>query len=173
MTDQTPGANPIVIAYDGTPEAKAAVREVAGLFGAGGRPVLVLTVWEPGLMNVAIAPAPGGIGAAVPPPDPEVVREVDRSEEDHANAIAQDGAALARSLGLSAEALAVRDEANVADTIVHVAEERDAQAVAVGSRGLSHLRSVLIGSTSDGVLHRIRRPLLIVHAPEEHDKGEG
>ncbi len=163
----TPDPRPIVIAYDGTPQSQAAVRETAHLFGGGVRPVLVLTVWEPGLMNVAIAPAPGGIGAAVPPPDPEVVRQVDRSEEDHARAIAEDGAELARSLGLASEALAVRDEANVADTIVQVADERDAQAVVVGSRGLSHLRSVLIGSTSDGVLHRIRRPLLIVHAEEE------
>lgn len=167
MSDSATDARPIIVAYDGTPQAKAAVREAAHLFGSGTRPVLVLTVWEPGLMNVAIAPAPGGIGAAVPPPDPEVVREVDRSEEDHARAIAEDGAALARSLGLASEALAVRDEANVADTIVHVADERDAQAVVVGSRGLSHLRSVLIGSTSDGVLHRIRRPLLIIHADED------
>lgn len=169
MSDQASDTRPIVVAYDGTPQSKAAVREAANLFGPGDRPVLVLTVWEPGLMNVAIAPAPGGIGAAVPPPDPEVVREVDRSEEDHAKAIAEDGAALARSLGLDAEGLAVRDEANVADTIVHVAHERDAQVVVVGSRGLSHLRSVLIGSTSDGVLHRIHRPLLIVHAGEAED----
>ena len=58
------------------------------------------------------------------------------------------------------------DEVRVAETIVAVAEERDAGAVVVGSRGLGALKSRLFGSTSQDVLHRTNRPVLVVKAPE-------
>jgi len=162
---------PIVVAYDGSPQAQAAVREAAHLFGGGPRPVVVLSVWEPGLMNVVMAPAPGGLGASVPPPDPETIKALDHTEEDHAQRVADDGCELARSLGLAAEPHAVRDEASVAETIVRVAEDRDAQALVIGTRGRSAIASALLGSTSEGVLHKTRRPLLVVHAPEGDERG--
>jgi nucleotide-binding universal stress UspA family protein len=60
----------------------------------------------------------------------------------------------------------VPDEVRVAETILAVAEERDAGAVVVGSRGLGALKSRLFGSTSHDVLHRTHRPVLVVKAPE-------
>jgi nucleotide-binding universal stress UspA family protein len=76
------------------------------------------------------------------------------------------GARLARGLGATADALPVPDEANVADTVVQIAEQRDACAVVVGSRGLGGFKRHLLGSTSQRLLRDAQRPVLVVRASE-------
>ena len=42
----------------------------------------------------------------------------------------------------------------------------------VGSRGISRLRSALLGSVSNAVVHQCRRPVLVIHDSDlEHDGG--
>ncbi|HET6755193.1 MAG TPA: universal stress protein, partial [Jiangellaceae bacterium] len=81
----------------------------------------------------------------------------------HADRVAEEGAELAKSLGLRAEALSVADESNVADAIVELARKRGVAAVVVGSRGLSGLRARLEGSTSNAVAKHASCPVLLVH----------
>jgi nucleotide-binding universal stress UspA family protein len=50
--------------------------------------------------------------------------------------------------------------------IVEVADELDAGLVVCGTRGLSGIRGLVLGSVSGAVLHHARRPVLI--APEPH-----
>ncbi|MDQ3936027.1 MAG: universal stress protein, partial [Actinomycetota bacterium] len=57
---------------------------------------------------------------------------------------------------------AERDAATVWHAIVEAADELDARVVVLGSRGLSGVRSALLGSVSYGVVHHSRRPLLVV-----------
>jgi nucleotide-binding universal stress UspA family protein len=100
------------------------------------------------------------------PPDPEQMAAVDRVQRDHAVGIAEAGARLARELGASAESLAVSDQVDVAGTILGVAEERDACAVVIGSRGLGRVKG-FFGSTSRALLNQTNRPVLVVKAPGE------
>ena len=155
-----PDPRPVLVAYDGSDAAREAVREAADLLGH--RFMVVVTVWEPGMAALATAPAPDAFGAGPLPPDPETTREVDDAMRHHAEAIATEGTELARSLGAAAEPLAVPDELDIADTLVHLAEERDAQAVVIGSRGLSGIRSRVLGSTSRRVLDHCRRPVVVI-----------
>jgi nucleotide-binding universal stress UspA family protein len=163
------GGAPILIAYDGSDPARAAVRQAGALFAP--RRAIVLTVWEPGLSEFMLVPDPSGMGTTMLPYDPSVAREVERAGEDHARDIAGDGVALAREVGLEAEPLAVEDIAEASDVIVAQAEEHDAAAIVIGSRGLKGLKSKLLGSTSTGVLHRTSRPVVVVRHPEEHEQG--
>jgi nucleotide-binding universal stress UspA family protein len=153
---------PVVVAYDGSAEATAAVREAATLFGA--RPLVVLTVWEPGLAAMAMATGIDQVGATYRP-DPVEMVAIDRAERDHAARVAAGGVELARELGAAAEPLAVPDEVEVVETIAAIAEERDACAIVIGSRGLGRIRR-LLGSTSQGLLRHTRRPVLVVRAPQ-------
>jgi nucleotide-binding universal stress UspA family protein len=156
-------ARQILIAYDGSEPARAAVREAAHLFHH--RSMLVLTVWEPGLGALSLAPAQfPGDGPMVPP---EFVEEVDRTMMEHASSVAHEGAELARSLGLAAESMVIPDEVNVPEAIAKAAHERDVQAVITGTRGLAGLRSRILGSTSRGVIEHCRKPVLVVHAEGE------
>ena len=59
------------------------------------------------------------------------------------------------------------DELDIAETIASVADERDAAAVVVGSRGLGAVKSKFLGSTSQGLLQRAHRPVVVVRAPEQ------
>lgn len=151
---------PVLIAYDGSAPARRAVAVAAKLLRS--RRVLVVTVWEPGLAYVTVA-----LPDAMMPPlvDPEVAHDIDVAQQQHAERVSLDGAELARSLGLESESLPVPDAGDVAHTILELAKERGAEAIVVGSRGLSGLRARLEGSASSGILKHASCPVLVVHEP--------
>jgi nucleotide-binding universal stress UspA family protein len=153
------GDAPLVIAYDGSDVAKAAVRHAAELFSE--RPAVLVTVWEPGLALLDVGP-PDALGVTAIPPDPETVGAVDRAQREHATRLAGEGAELARSLGLAADPHAVPDEVDVADTLIDLARERGAAAVVVGSHGISGLRTRLLGGVSRKLIDQCELPVLVV-----------
>jgi nucleotide-binding universal stress UspA family protein len=157
---------PVVVAFDGSDEAREAVRAAATLLGA--RLLLVVSVWEPGLaMAMAGLRDPTGVGYMAPTFDE--MAAVDRVQRDRATDAAEAGARLARELGAAAEPLPVSDEADIAETIAGIAEREDACAIVVGSRGLGGVKSRLVGSTSRKLLHRSDVPVLVVRAPERDE----
>ena len=152
---------PLLIAYDGSDSARRCVNEAAELFRS--RPAVVLTVWESGL-DYAVPMSMSGMDLAPAPAiDFEVARETEHDFQERAERIARDGAELARSAGLEAEALAMAQKAGVAKAIVEQAREIGAAAIVVGSRGLSGLRARMEGSTSNSVLKHAPCPVLVVH----------
>jgi nucleotide-binding universal stress UspA family protein len=159
------GNGPILIAFDGSPAARRAVSEAARLLGP--RPALVVTVWEPGLAYAIPEMRPEGL-LPTPMVDPSVALSVDKGVQSQAEQIADEGAELARLLGLDAQPLAVAEELHVADTILRAAKENDAAAIVVGSRGLSGVRARIEGSTTKGLLKHASCPVIIVHEHAEH-----
>jgi nucleotide-binding universal stress UspA family protein len=156
----TRDAAPVLIAYDGSDVSRAAVRHAADLFA--GRPAVLATVWEPGLAAVVPVGVPDNFGMGTLPADPETIEAVDRSEREHAQTVAGDGAEFARSLGLAAEPQAVPDEVDVAETLIGIARQRGAAVVVVGSHGISGLRTRLLGSVSRKLIEHCDRPVLVV-----------
>jgi len=130
--------------------------------------MLVVTVWEAGLAYAAPATPPGDMMMA-PMITPDVALDVDRAVHEQALRVSSDGAALARSLGLDAEPLAVPDQGDVPSTLLRVAHERQAAAIVIGSRGLSGLRARLEGSTSKSLLKHSPCPVMVVHASDDDD----
>jgi nucleotide-binding universal stress UspA family protein len=155
---------PILIAFDGSSAAQRAVSDAARLLGH--RKALVVTVWESGLAYAMQDVRPDGMIIS-PAVDPEVAMNVDREVRSHAARVADEGVALARSLGLEAEPRPVPDERDVAETILNLAREQNATAIVVGSRGLSGLRARLEGSTTKGLLKHANCPVIVVHEPRE------
>lgn len=156
---------PILIAFDGSDASRRAIADAAALLGT--RRVLVVTVWEAGLAYAV--PEMRGDGLAAIPIDPEVARQVDEGVYSRAESVAHEGAELANSLGLQAEAVAVTEERNVPETILHLARENRAAAIVVGSRGLTGLRARIEGSTTKGLLKNASCPVIVVHEPHEDD----
>ncbi|MEU8356042.1 universal stress protein [Nonomuraea sp. NPDC048882] len=142
----------ILVAYDGSADARAAIEFAAKHLAA--EPTLVLTVWEPLLVQLKKYPL-----AATGAIDPDTEQEAQAQAEQHA----KEGAELAIAAGLSDVTYrAVADNESIWKTIVDVADEVDASLVVTGSRGLAGVRSVLLGSVSNHVLHHAHRPTLIV-----------
>jgi nucleotide-binding universal stress UspA family protein len=155
---------PVVLAYDGSAEAEAALREAVALFGQ--RPLIVVSVWEPGLAMATMMPAAGEPSMGYMP-DPNEVAAIDRAQSGHAGDVSEAGARLARELGATAEALSVPDSVNIAGTLIAIAEEHDARAIVIGSRGLGGIKARVLGSTSRKLLHDTHRPVLVVRTPEQ------
>jgi nucleotide-binding universal stress UspA family protein len=155
---------PVVVAYDGSAEAQAAVRAAATLFTD--RTLVIVSIWEPGIAMMMTPPSSDPTGLAYLPPSPEAMADMDRSQRDHAEATAAAGADLARGLGAVVEHYPVAAEADVAETVVAVADRRDAAALVVGSRGLGRVKGRLLGSVSTALLHHTRRPVLVVRSPD-------
>jgi nucleotide-binding universal stress UspA family protein len=160
---------PVVVAFDGSAAARQALTAAARLISP--RRVVVLTVWEPALAYAAVAG--GSPDVSMPQAlDPAAALGLDDVLRQNAERVASEGAELARSVGLDAEPLAVPDRGGIARTILGVAEERQAEAVVVGSRGLTGLRARLEGSTSSAVLKHAACPVLVVHEADEKPDGE-
>ena len=115
-----------------------------------------MTVWEPGLGAVAVG-SPDAFGMSTLPPDPATIAAVDRLQHEHASRVAAEGAELARALALDAEAHAVPDEVDIADTLLEIARERDAAVVVVASHKISGLRSCVLGSVARKLIDGARR----------------
>ena len=158
-----PDDGPTLIAFDGSAAARQAVAAAAALLKP--RTTLVLTVWEAALAHEAMAPPPDV--AMTPAVDPSATLTFDEALRGHAERVSNDGAELARSLGLDAEPLAMADVRDIARTIAEVAREHRAATIVVGSRGLSGLRARFEGSTSKGVVKHAPCPVVVVH-----DDGE-
>ncbi len=146
----------ILIAYDGSGDAKAAITFAGTLFP--GRSAVVLTVWERLAMTTARASA-------------GLVLALDSSAEDEAvgkamTELARAGAELATQAGLDATPRCEPDAVAVWATIVDVADELDATLIVTGTRGMGGVKSLLLGSTSDRVLHHAHRPVLVVPGTE-------
>jgi nucleotide-binding universal stress UspA family protein len=155
-------SGPVVIAYDGTPASDHAVREAGSLLR--GRPALVLVVWQAGLGFELIELPTATVGMPPAALDVSAALEIDKRLAEAAQRMAQHGAGLARDAGFEAEGLAIADDpgVRVADTIVRVASERDAQAVVVGAHGKGRLGEVLLGSTSRSVVRLAKWPVVVV-----------
>jgi len=161
------GTGPVVVAFDGSAAARQAVTDAGHLISP--RQIVVLTVWEPGLAYAGVVGSPD---LSMPQlVDPGVALELDDELRQNAERVAGEGAELAGSVGLDAEPLAVSDAGGIARTILSVAEDRQAAAIVVGSRGLSGLRARLEGSTSSAVLKHAPCPVLVVHEADEHRHG--
>lgn len=145
---------PILIAYDGSECADAAIDKVAAELGP--RQVVIFVVSEQ-LERVPFF-ATSGV-----PVEPETMEQLTEAARQGSQEIADKGAERARGLGLDATT-AVAEGGPTWSAIVDAAEQHDAALIALGSRGLSGLRHVLLGSVSGAVAQHSRRSVLIVHA---------
>jgi nucleotide-binding universal stress UspA family protein len=162
---------PVVIGYDGSPVAERALAEAAVLLGP--REALVVVVWEAGRAFEAAEWEALSLGVPVPVLDFRTAIELDQAAYAAAERAAQQGAGLARSLGLKAESLVVADDVTIADTLIRVVEEKDAPAVVIGAHRHGALSEVLLGSTSRDVIRRAPCPVLVVREHDDRERRKG
>jgi nucleotide-binding universal stress UspA family protein len=156
----------IVIGYDGSPDAPTAVDRAGELFG--GEAARVLTVWEPFIE--LLTRTGGGAWSGLEGVD---IEAIDAASATAAETRAQEGAERAKRAGLAAQPCARPRDVTVAEAILAEAEQADAKAIVVGTRGLTGLRSLMLGSVSHAVLQHADRPVVVVRSPESPGTSAG
>jgi nucleotide-binding universal stress UspA family protein len=147
---------PVILCYDGSDDARSAIQRAGGLFA--GRRALVVTVWLP-------TATPGALGFAGETAGMVDLFELDRAAAEAGARVAEEGARIAQEAGLLAEPVAVQAAGPVWKTIIQIADRNDAATIVMGSRGLTRLRAVLLGSVSSAVVHHAARPTLVIRQP--------
>lgn len=134
----------VVIGYDGSPCAKEALRVGLEVGKAYGDKVIIAFGYE-------LNPVAGEI------------HDYHAAVKEMATARLQEAAALAGAGGADGVELeAVIVERAPAEALVHLAAERDARVIVVGTRGESPIRGALLGSTPHKLLQLADRPVLVV-----------
>jgi nucleotide-binding universal stress UspA family protein len=133
----------VVVGYDGSPPAEAALVYAARRTSGGGRVVAVH----------AFQPAPDWLGS------PYYQRALD-AQQAHGRELLH---SLEERDDLGVELATSLLEGPPARAIVAAADARDADEIIIGSRGFGRLRGVL-GSVSHAVLHEADRPVVVIPA---------
>jgi nucleotide-binding universal stress UspA family protein len=155
------GDGPILVCYDGSEGARAALERAAALFS--GSEAVVACYWQPFAQSrerfaIEILELVQDAGS------------VNDREEGLAGRIAAEGAELAAAGGLHAEARAIRIVGPVDEAILAHADELGAAAIVLGARRRSSLRSLLVGDVTNEVVQRAARPVVVVPSPHLADR---
>jgi nucleotide-binding universal stress UspA family protein len=143
---------PLLLCYDGSEDARNAIQRAAELFAD--RRALVVTVWPPTV-------APGSLGFSEGAGMVDFV-QLDRAAAEDGARVADEGVRIAQEAGLRAEPIVVEAAGPVWKTILDIADRELAATIVMGSRGLTGLRAMLLGSVSNAVVHHADRPTLII-----------
>jgi len=141
---------PLILCYDGSAAAEHAIRIAPVLVGRG-RSARVLYAYKPTerSLGVAQAVAGGRIDAPV-------------LGEAQAHELVDRGVAIARDASFEAEPLLVVADRRTAELVAETAEELDAPAIVMGTRGLSGIKSAVLGSVAREVVNAYHRPVVLV-----------
>jgi nucleotide-binding universal stress UspA family protein len=136
----------IIVGYDGSACGEAALEAALGIAPALGDEVTVVFGYAP----------PGIWGGEIADHE-EAVEEL--GEKVLGKARAQ---AAARGVEIGEELVPKR----AVQALIDVADARDARLIVVGSFGESALKGIILGSTTNKLLHLTDRPVLVVPAKE-------
>lgn len=137
----------ILLAVDGSGHARRSVDfgiDIAARYGAK---LVILTAHPHGPLSEELA---------------DYTRKEDLSADEVYQRIVEDLAAEAGRQGVQ-DVVNLVEEGDAATAILAAAERHDADLIVLGSRGLSDLKALLVGSVSHKVSHLADRPCLIVH----------
>ncbi|WP_433618753.1 universal stress protein [Dactylosporangium sp. CA-139114] len=148
----------IILGYDGSPAATAAIEAGARLFPQAS--AWVAHLWTPPFGSASLRDR---LWTGAEHVD-EFVEAVEREGRREADRMAAVGVTLATAAGWPAEPLVVSSYGGEGLRFAELAERVDADLALVGSRGLGGTRAVL-GSVSDMVVHFTSRPVLVVPYP--------
>lgn len=148
----------VVVGYDGSPAAAAAIDAGACLFPGAHGWITYLRV--PPFASEQVRKRLWAQASNID----DLIAAEDREGEREARRIATMGVTLAAAAGWNAEPVLERTYAAEGTAIAQIAEKLDADAVVVAARGLGGTDAVL-GSVSDMVVHYCSRPVLVVPHP--------
>ena len=148
---------PVLIAYDGSADARAAIAGAGRL--VSGRRAVIVNVWSSPIRHTLTGRALGGA------PMKELrafVTDYDGMFAEAAESEVAEGVALAREAGFDVSGETLESGGSAWHAIADAAERHGAALIVAGSRGRSRVASTLLGSVSAGLVHNAETPTLVI-----------
>ena len=142
--------NKILVPLDGSPVAEAILPYVETLAKCADAKILLLQVNSEAVMEYAFG-------------EPHAVRDANHLNNAEGNEYLTQVKAQLVGKGLRVESLAA--EGPVAGTILEIAQDEGADAIAMSTHGRSGWRRLVIGSVADEVVRHATIPVLLVRPP--------
>lgn len=149
----------ILVAVDGSEYSKRAVNyavELAKKFQGSITLIHVYSVAVPVVTSMDTMSGP----SITPPVSSEMAAKITEQAENRGKRILDEAEELVKSRGVSVEKVLV--EGDAVREITALAQEKKADLIVAGHRGLSRLKEMLLGSVSEGLSHKATCPVLIV-----------
>jgi nucleotide-binding universal stress UspA family protein len=140
-------AGDIVLAYDGSPGAKAALPEAVALAKAFGVPLVL--AFAHGVNPV------GGVGG-----------DQDRQTAKLGEGFLAEAGAATKALDANVEVQPILVAAQPVEGLVGLAEDRKARVLVIGGNGRGPVIGSLLGSVSYKLLHQTSVPVMVVQPPD-------
>lgn len=148
----------ILVPLDGSDHSLKALDiaiQVAKKFG--GKIMLVHVYSVAAVTSMVLEP---GIAGGVPVFEPYDVSGFVEAARKTGNRILSDGEKKVKDARVEVDSLL--KEGHIVQEIIRVAKESNFELIVMGARGVSHIKEMLLGSVSDGVMHHVTCPVLVV-----------
>ena len=147
----------ILVPLDGSElslKALDAAASVAQKFGGS------ITLLHAYFLQPVLFPEPIPSASPAPILTRDDVARMAEGAERLGNRILDEGEQRIKSANLEVKKIVV--EGHAVEEIVRVANEENIDLIVIGARGVSHMREMLLGSVTDGVLHHVHCPVLVI-----------
>jgi nucleotide-binding universal stress UspA family protein len=141
----------VVFAYDGSEDAQRAIAMAGEVLGAK----------HAVIVHVRLLPVPQIVTAGE---SSEAYTAFEKAQQEEVERVSAEGVEAASRAGFEAEAVvaAADSVADVWGAVIDVATERGASVIVAGRRGISRVRSALMGSVSNGLVNHAPMCVLVV-----------
>jgi len=150
----------ILVCYDGSADARAAIDGAGELLP--GNEATVLVLWETVLETMSRDGLGMGLGMIGGSSDDQADAAVKQAAVD----TAAEGAQRGTDAGLLTTPRIERRHGDAATEILRVAADVDADLVVLGTRGRNGIKSLMLGSVSHAVVHHADRAVLVIPSEE-------
>jgi nucleotide-binding universal stress UspA family protein len=148
----------ILVPLDGSEHSLKALEEAAQIAKISSGKITLINVYS---VQPIMMPEPSASGYTGTPifSGAEVSRMIEAAQKS-GNKILQDGEQRISATGVQVEKKLV--EGHTVQEIVRAANDGNFDLIVIGGRGVSHIREMLLGSVTDGVIHHAHCAVLVM-----------
>ncbi len=129
--------------------------QIAKKFGGKITLIHVYSVATPVVM-----PESSTLTSGIPIMPPAYITKVAEAARESGNRLLEDGKQKVKAEKVRVNV--VLKEGHPVQEIIRISKEEKFDLIVMGARGVSHIREMLLGSVTDGVMHHVACPVLIV-----------
>ena len=148
----------ILVPLDGSEHSLKALEEAAQIAKKFSGKLTLIHVYS---VQPIVMPEPSTTGSlSIPIVTGDEVSMMIEAARKFGNKILEDGEKRINTSGVQVEKMLV--EGHAGEEIVNAANQGNFDLIAIGARGVSHWREMLLGSVTDGVIHHVSCPVLVI-----------